>query len=64
MIKNYDELRNELDTLYGNVNRICVTNDISEIEKRYQLVVNAMFRIYVYRKNVVEDMNIEKIKDS
>ena len=35
MITNYNELRNERDTLDGNINRMCVTKDEEEMERMY-----------------------------
>lgn len=51
MINFYDHYRNEMDMLQGNINRICVTSDISEIERMYEWAKIRLENIYMYRKS-------------
>lgn len=48
MLQNYNELRNEIDSLRGNINRICVTDDINELESSYEFAKQRLYNIYFY----------------
>ena len=54
MIKNYQELTLEIDTLKGNINRMCVTDDIKELYKRYDYIKVNLKKIYQYNINRFE----------
>ena len=40
------ELNNEIDMLKGNINRMCVTDDISELSKMYQVAQKRIDKIH------------------
>ena len=40
------ELNNEIDMLKGNINRMCVTDDISELSKMYQIAQKRIDKIH------------------
>jgi hypothetical protein len=47
MIKNYNELDNEIRMLQGNINRMCVTRDKDELEMMFyfaRIRINEIFR--------------------
>jgi hypothetical protein len=47
---NYIKVRNESDMLKGNINRMCITDDIEEINRMYEVAKNRL-RI-IYQENV------------
>lgn len=46
-------IKHELDMLNGNINRICITKDVDEIEKMYEV---ALFRL-----EKIKDFRIRRI---
>jgi hypothetical protein len=48
MLKDYNELKNERDSLDGNLNRMCVTDEESELESKHQWVLRRVQSIYEY----------------
>lgn len=53
MIKDYQELRNEVDMLQGNINRMCVTDMIEEL--------NSMCDFAMKRLDAIHNYNYERI---
>jgi hypothetical protein len=48
MIENYKQLINEIEMLKGNINRMCITNDLEEIERMYYFAKYRIDEIYRY----------------
>ncbi|MBO4541636.1 MAG: hypothetical protein J5725_00490 [Bacteroidales bacterium] len=44
------ELNNEVDMLEGNINRMCVTDDMKELCKMFEYARLRIERIYQYNK--------------
>jgi len=60
MIKNYNELKNEISMLKGNVNRMCVTKDKDEAELMFlfaRIRLNEIFKYNILKLN--QDNKIE-----
>lgn len=47
-IKNYEELLGMRDMLQGNLNRMCVSNNIHEIDQQYDYARKRLAAIYSY----------------
>ena len=41
-----NRIRNEEDMLKGNINRMCICDDIKELEDMYNWATKRLFRIY------------------
>lgn len=54
MIKDYQDFRNEIDMLNGNIARICVTDNLSELD--------SMFSYAMKRLNSIVDYKCKKIR--
>ncbi len=50
MLKNYKELSGEIDMLQGNINRMCVTSDIEELQRMYKVAKKRIDEIYWYNE--------------
>lgn len=48
LIRTYQEMRNEIDMLIGNINRMCVTNRISEVFSQYEFAKKRLVDIFNY----------------
>lgn len=61
IIKNREEMLGEVDMLRGNINRICVSNDVEEISKMYHFALMRLEEIMKYsvRRVVERKKNIE-----
>ena len=55
MLKDYNELRNERDSLDGDLNRMSVTDDEDEMESMYEWALRRVVAIYEY--------NVERLKN-
>jgi hypothetical protein len=51
MITNYNSLREEIRMLEGNINRICVTDDLEEVNAMYDWAKRRLDAIFNYNKN-------------
>lgn len=51
MLKNFREVTNEKNMLDGNINRMCVTKDIEELENMFVFAEKRVQRIYQYNLN-------------
>ena len=60
MLKNYNELCNEMDLLDGNINRICVTKDEKELESMYKFAKKRLEEIYNYNTQRIKKLNRNK----
>ena len=58
---NRDELRNEIDMLKGNINRMMVSDDIEEISKMYYWANKRVFTIFI--ENIERTIKEEEIKN-
>lgn len=50
-IKTKQELDIEIDMLKGNINRMCVTDDLSEMLDMYEYAQERIDKIYQYNKD-------------
>lgn len=53
---SHQELMNQVDMLKGNINRICVSDDIEEIESMYKF---ALMRLEKIHDDVLEKLMIK-----
>lgn len=53
-INNRKELINMCDMLQGNLNRICVSNNIHEIDEQYDYARKRLAAIYAYRYQITK----------
>lgn len=51
----YKKFMFETDMLNGNINRICVTDDLEECQKNYKFALDQLKRIYEYRCKVIAE---------
>lgn len=51
----YKYFRNKVDTLDGNISRICVTDDLDECRINYDCAVEKLKWIYEYRCKVLSE---------
>ena len=58
-IKNYNELQNELDMLKGNINRLCISDSVEELDNHIKYAKLRLENVYAYRYNQItkEDEN-------
>ncbi len=56
MLKNYDDLSNEIRMLEGNINRMCVTKDDNELERMFKFAKSRLDDIYTYNKSRVDEL--------
>jgi len=54
-IKNYNELQNELDMLKGNINRLCISDSVEELESHIKYAKLRLENIYAYRYNQMSE---------
>ena len=47
-------LNNEVDMLKGNINRMCVTFDLDELDKMYEFALKRLKSIYIYNKHLLK----------
>lgn len=47
-------LNNEVDMLKGNINRMCVTSDLDELDKMYEFALKRLKSIYIYKKHLLK----------
>ena len=61
IIRNREEMLGEIDMLRGNINRICVSNDVEEISQMYHYALTRLEEIMKYnvRRVVERKKNIE-----
>ena len=61
MIRNREEMIGEVDMLRGNINRICVSDDVEEISQMYHYALTRLEEIMKYnvRRVVERKKNIE-----
>lgn len=61
MIRNHEEMLGEVDMLRGNINRICVSDDVEEISQMYHFALTRLEEIMKYnvRRVVERKKNIE-----
>lgn len=61
MIRNRKEMLGEVDMLRGNINRICVSDDVEEISQMYHYALTRLEEIMKYnvRRVVERKKNIE-----
>lgn len=57
MIRNFNELSNEIKMLDGNINRICVTHDDDEIDLMYQMAKFRLDEIYMYNRTRISELS-------
>ena len=55
MINNYNELNNEINMLDGNINRMCLVDNMKELDYMYQFALLRIKKIYEYNLNRVLD---------
>lgn len=60
-IRNREEMLSEVDMLRGNINRICVSDDVEEISQMYHYALTRLEEIMKYnvRRVVERKKNIE-----
>ena len=54
MIRNINELRIERDMIEGNMNRMCVTDDMDELEDMFAVAELRLKRMFYYNKRRIE----------
>ena len=54
MIRNINELRIERDMIEGNMNRMCVTDDMDELEDMLAVAELRLKRMFYYNKRRIE----------
>ena len=61
IIRNREEMLGEIDMLRGNINRICVSNDVEEISQMYHCALMRLEELMKYnvRRVVERKKNIE-----
>lgn len=61
IIRNREEMLGEVDMLRGNINRICVSDDVEEISQMYHYALTRLEEIMKYnvRRVVERKKNIE-----
>ena len=61
VIRNREEMLGEIDMLRGNINRICVSDDVEEISQMYHYALTRLEEIMKYnvRRDVERKKNIE-----
>lgn len=61
IIRNREEMLGEVDMLRGNINRICVSDDVEEISQMYHFALTRLEEIMKYnvRRVVERKKNIE-----
>lgn len=61
VIRNREEMLGEIDMLRGNINRICVSDDVEEISQMYHYALTRLEEIMKYnvRQVVERKKNIE-----
>lgn len=61
VIRNREEMLGEIDMLRGNINRICVSDDVEEISQMYHYALTRLEEIMKYnvRRVVERKKNIE-----
>ena len=57
------ELRNERDMLDGNLNRIMITDDLTELHTMYDFAKERLTKLYESRRDVLRDRAMLKIKE-
>ena len=50
----YQEFNHEVNSLDGNIARICVSDDIKEVESSFFWALKRLIRIYEYRHRILE----------
>lgn len=55
-------VENEFDMLKGNINRMCVTDDIKELYKQVDFAVRRIFKIENIAVSRFADQNKEDVK--
>lgn len=50
-------INNEVDMLNGNINRMCITSDLKELEKMYKFAKKRIDSIFEYKKYLLEMRN-------
>ncbi len=60
-IRNREEMLGEVDMLRGNINRICVSDDVEEISQMYHYALTRLEELMKYnvRRVVERKKNIE-----
>lgn len=60
-IRNREEMLGEVDMLRGNINRICVSDDVEEISQMYHFALTRLEELMKYnvRRVVERKKNIE-----
>ena len=61
---NYDEYRNEIDMLQGNISRICITPDVDELKRMYAWAYLRLSNIYEYRLGILDPQSDTPIDPS
>lgn len=60
-IKSRQEIRNEIDMLQGNINRMCVTNDITELGTHFTVAKQRIDEILKYNmKRILKQQEQDK----
>lgn len=61
IIRNREEMLGEVDMLRGNINRICVSNNVEEISQMYHYALTRLEEVMKYnvRRVVERKKNIE-----
>lgn len=61
IIRNREEMLGEVDMLRGNINRICVSDNVEEISQMYHFALTRLEEIMKYnvRRVVERKKNIE-----
>ena len=55
MIRDFKELRTERDMIEGNMNRMCVTDDMDELYDSLAVAELRLKRIFFYNKRRIEN---------
>ena len=54
-------INNEVDMLKGDINRMCVTDDLKELKQSYTYALKRLNSIFEYKRKVLEGENNEDL---
>ena len=57
-----DIINEEMDMIRGNLNRMCVTHDVQELEKEREWALKSIDKIYNTKLEILMQENAEKLE--
>lgn len=55
-----DNIYGEVDMLKGNINRMCVTDDVEELNRMYLIANKRLSVIYTFNYKKIDDRKLNK----